>query len=228
MKCSDELPSDFWGLWYTPASLESTLTWIPAHRSVIVVLFFYKTLDTYRSCFSIFNTLMASMRESNFFLPCRANLIANDIISEYWWMNLVIKCWTYYCVIWIAVCLSSHVYPFWENWRSYLLHWFGNNFRNSTLSCLGCMTVLPTILFLITRVLKETAVKSADNQVPPPVSAALQGIKTIVTLPTVKTDETQNQWASLIRSTLASVLEYSQPGKWFPSAENLKQNSLLL
>ncbi|XP_068795473.1 HEAT repeat-containing protein 5B isoform X3 [Struthio camelus] len=75
----------------------------------------------------------------------------------------------------------------------------------------GCMTILPTILFLITRVLKETAVKSADNQVPPPVSAALQGIKTIVTLPTVKTDETQKQWTSLIRSTLASILEYSQP-----------------
>ncbi|XP_074674365.1 HEAT repeat-containing protein 5B isoform X2 [Strix aluco] len=75
----------------------------------------------------------------------------------------------------------------------------------------GCMTILPTILFLITRVLKETAVKSADNQVPPPVSAALQGIKTIVTLPTVKTDETQKQWTGLIRSTLASILEYSQP-----------------
>uniref|UniRef100_A0A669P5E6 HEAT repeat-containing protein 5B n=1 Tax=Phasianus colchicus TaxID=9054 RepID=A0A669P5E6_PHACC len=73
----------------------------------------------------------------------------------------------------------------------------------------GCMTVLPTILFLITRVLKETAVKSADNQVPPPVSAALQGIKTIVTLPTVKTDETQNQWASLIRSTLPVLDEVS-------------------
>uniref|UniRef100_A0A8B9VKI7 HEAT repeat-containing protein 5B n=1 Tax=Anas zonorhyncha TaxID=75864 RepID=A0A8B9VKI7_9AVES len=73
----------------------------------------------------------------------------------------------------------------------------------------GCMTVLPTILFLITRVLKETAVKSADNQVPPPVSAALQGIKAIVTLPTVKTDETQKQWASLIRSTLASYLIFS-------------------
>ncbi|NXW34325.1 HTR5B protein, partial [Phaetusa simplex] len=75
----------------------------------------------------------------------------------------------------------------------------------------GCMTILPTILFLITRVLKETAVKSADNQVPPPVSAALQAIKTIVTLPTVKTDETQKQWTGLIRSTLASILEYSQP-----------------
>uniref|UniRef100_A0A8D2PT30 HEAT repeat-containing protein 5B n=1 Tax=Zosterops lateralis melanops TaxID=1220523 RepID=A0A8D2PT30_ZOSLA len=73
----------------------------------------------------------------------------------------------------------------------------------------GCMTILPTILFLITRVLKETAVKSADNQVPPPVTAALQGIKTIVTLPTVKTDETQKQWTGLIRSTLASILEDS-------------------
>lgn len=82
---------------------------------------------------------------------------------------------------------------------------------------LGCMTILPTILFLITRVLKETAVKSADNQVPPPVTAALQGIKTIVTLPTVKTDETQKQWTGLIRSTLASILEDSQPGKWFSS-----------
>uniref|UniRef100_A0A663N548 HEAT repeat-containing protein 5B n=1 Tax=Athene cunicularia TaxID=194338 RepID=A0A663N548_ATHCN len=81
----------------------------------------------------------------------------------------------------------------------------------SLCSSAGCMTVLPTILFLITRVLKETAIKSADNQVPPPVSAALQGIKTIVTLPTVRTDETQKQWTGLIRSTLASILEYSQP-----------------
>ncbi|XP_026505297.1 HEAT repeat-containing protein 5B [Terrapene carolina triunguis] len=75
----------------------------------------------------------------------------------------------------------------------------------------GCMTILPTILFLITRVLKETAVKSVDNQVSPPVSATLQAIKTIVTLPMAKTEETHKQWTSLIRSTLASVLEYSQP-----------------
>uniref|UniRef100_A0A8D2Q0J2 HEAT repeat-containing protein 5B n=1 Tax=Zosterops lateralis melanops TaxID=1220523 RepID=A0A8D2Q0J2_ZOSLA len=80
----------------------------------------------------------------------------------------------------------------------------------------GCMTILPTILFLITRVLKETAVKSADNQVPPPVTAALQGIKTIVTLPTVKTDETQKQWTGLIRSTLASILEDSQSVCFLP------------
>uniref|UniRef100_A0A674IRY1 HEAT repeat-containing protein 5B n=1 Tax=Terrapene triunguis TaxID=2587831 RepID=A0A674IRY1_9SAUR len=70
----------------------------------------------------------------------------------------------------------------------------------------GCMTILPTILFLITRVLKETAVKSVDNQVSPPVSATLQAIKTIVTLPMAKTEETHKQWTSLIRSTLASSI----------------------
>lgn len=75
----------------------------------------------------------------------------------------------------------------------------------------GCMTILPTILFLIARILKDTAIKSADNQVPPPVSAALQGIKSIVTLSMAKTEDTQKQWTALIRSTLACILEYSQP-----------------
>uniref|UniRef100_A0AC11AND4 HEAT repeat containing 5B n=1 Tax=Ovis aries TaxID=9940 RepID=A0AC11AND4_SHEEP len=76
---------------------------------------------------------------------------------------------------------------------------------------LRCMTILPTILFLIARILKDTAIKSADNQVPPPVSAALQGIKSIVTLSMAKTEDTQKQWTALIRSTLACILEYSQP-----------------
>lgn len=71
----------------------------------------------------------------------------------------------------------------------------------------GCMTILPTILFLIARILKDTAVKSADNHVPPPVSAALQGIKNIVTLSMARSEDTQKQWTALIRSTLASILE---------------------
>ncbi|XP_048340337.1 HEAT repeat-containing protein 5B isoform X2 [Sphaerodactylus townsendi] len=75
----------------------------------------------------------------------------------------------------------------------------------------GCMTVLPTVLFLITQVLKETAVKAMGNQVPPPVTAALQGLKNIVMLPVAMNDEIHKQWTKLIRSTLASILEYSQP-----------------
>uniref|UniRef100_A0A667ZSC3 HEAT repeat-containing protein 5B n=1 Tax=Myripristis murdjan TaxID=586833 RepID=A0A667ZSC3_9TELE len=75
----------------------------------------------------------------------------------------------------------------------------------------GSMTILPTVLFLITGVLRETAVKTGDNSVPLPVSAALQGIKTIITSPLARVESTQTQWTGLVRSSLASVLEYSQP-----------------
>uniref|UniRef100_A0A665WI03 HEAT repeat-containing protein 5B n=1 Tax=Echeneis naucrates TaxID=173247 RepID=A0A665WI03_ECHNA len=75
----------------------------------------------------------------------------------------------------------------------------------------GSMTILPTVLFLITGVLRETALKTSDNSVPLPVSAALQGIKTIITSPLARAESNQTQWTGLVRSSLASVLEYSQP-----------------
>uniref|UniRef100_A0A7N9AY15 HEAT repeat-containing protein 5B n=1 Tax=Mastacembelus armatus TaxID=205130 RepID=A0A7N9AY15_9TELE len=69
----------------------------------------------------------------------------------------------------------------------------------------GSMTILPTVLFLITGVLRETAVKTSDSSVPMPVSAALQGIKTIITSPLARVESTQKQWTGLVRSSLASV-----------------------
>lgn len=75
----------------------------------------------------------------------------------------------------------------------------------------GSMTILPTVLFLITGVLRETAVKTSDNSVPLPVSAALQGIKTIISSPLARAEATNTQWTGLMRSSLASVLEYSLP-----------------
>lgn len=77
----------------------------------------------------------------------------------------------------------------------------------------GSMTILPTVLFLITGVLRETALKAADNSVPLTVSAALQGIKTIITSPLAQVESIQTQWTSLVRSSLASVLEHSEPGE---------------
>uniref|UniRef100_A0AAR2J054 HEAT repeat-containing protein 5B n=1 Tax=Pygocentrus nattereri TaxID=42514 RepID=A0AAR2J054_PYGNA len=68
----------------------------------------------------------------------------------------------------------------------------------------GSMTILPTVLFLICGVLKETAVKTPEGSVPLPVSAALQGIKTIITSPLGRVEKTQQQWTSLVRSSLAS------------------------
>uniref|UniRef100_A0A671VGX6 HEAT repeat-containing protein 5B n=1 Tax=Sparus aurata TaxID=8175 RepID=A0A671VGX6_SPAAU len=83
------------------------------------------------------------------------------------------------------------------------------------------MTILPTVLFLITGVLRETAVKTADNLVPVPVSAALQGIKTIITSPLARVESMQAQWTGLVRSSLASVLEHSQPDESRPDMDEV-------
>ncbi|KAM3606451.1 uncharacterized protein V6R79_016443 [Siganus canaliculatus] len=85
----------------------------------------------------------------------------------------------------------------------------------------GSMTILPTVLFLITGVLRETAVKTADNSVPAPVSAALQAIKTIITSPLARVERTQTQWTGLVRSSLASVLEHSQPDESRPDMDEV-------
>ncbi|XP_061797930.1 HEAT repeat-containing protein 5B-like [Nerophis lumbriciformis] len=85
----------------------------------------------------------------------------------------------------------------------------------------GSMTILPTVLFLITGVLRETAVKTADNSVSTSVSAALQGIKTIITSPVARVDNLQTQWTALVRSSLASVLEDSQPDESRPDLDEI-------
>ncbi|KAM4591121.1 HEAT repeat-containing protein 5B isoform 2-T2 [Odontesthes bonariensis] len=85
----------------------------------------------------------------------------------------------------------------------------------------GGTTILPTVLFLITGVLRETALKTADNSVPVPVAAALQGIKTIITSPMAREESIQTQWTGLVRSSLASVLEYSQPDESRPDMDEV-------
>ncbi|CAB1311701.1 unnamed protein product [Coregonus sp. 'balchen'] len=92
---------------------------------------------------------------------------------------------------------------------------------SSLCSPAGSMTILPTVLFLITGVLKETAMKTPDNSIPLPVSAALQGIKTIITSPLSRAEKTPTQWTGLIRSSLASVLEYSQPDESRPDMDEV-------
>ncbi|KAA0717539.1 HEAT repeat-containing protein 5B [Triplophysa tibetana] len=82
----------------------------------------------------------------------------------------------------------------------------------------GSMTILPTVLFLITGVLRETAAKTS---VPTLVSAALQGIKTLLSSPPARVQKTQTQWSALVRSSLATVLEYSQPDVSESSADEV-------
>ncbi|KAF6725662.1 HEAT repeat-containing protein 5B [Oryzias melastigma] len=88
-------------------------------------------------------------------------------------------------------------------------------------SAAGGMTILPTVLFLITGVLRDTAIKTPDNSVPLPVAAALQGIKVILTSPMARVESIQTRWTALVRSSLASVLEYSQPDESRPDMDEV-------
>ncbi|CAN7999924.1 unnamed protein product [Ixodes hexagonus] len=83
----------------------------------------------------------------------------------------------------------------------------------------GCMTVVPTILFLTTNVLKEVAVKSElgsslqPNQLvatTAPVSAVLQAFKALAMLPLSQNSDHSKEWISLLRSTLSRIIDFSK------------------
>uniref|UniRef100_A0A8C5TB01 HEAT repeat-containing protein 5A n=1 Tax=Malurus cyaneus samueli TaxID=2593467 RepID=A0A8C5TB01_9PASS len=71
----------------------------------------------------------------------------------------------------------------------------------------GSVSVLPTILYLIIGVLKETAVKSQDGQLPLTVAASLQALKGLLSSPMARAEKSQNAWTDLLRSALVTVLD---------------------
>ncbi|XP_032821133.2 HEAT repeat-containing protein 5B isoform X4 [Petromyzon marinus] len=76
----------------------------------------------------------------------------------------------------------------------------------------GSVSVLPTLLFLITGVLQETAYSTADGQISLPVGATLQALRALITSPLSQMEKTNLQWTKLLRSALATVLDFSKPG----------------
>ncbi|XP_065609713.1 HEAT repeat-containing protein 5A isoform X2 [Cyrtonyx montezumae] len=71
----------------------------------------------------------------------------------------------------------------------------------------GSVSVLPTILYLITGVLKETAVKEQDGQLPLPVAASLQALKGLLSSPMARAEKSRTAWTDLLRSALVTVLD---------------------
>ncbi|NXV60936.1 HTR5A protein, partial [Molothrus ater] len=71
----------------------------------------------------------------------------------------------------------------------------------------GSVSVLPTILYLIIGVLKETAVKLRDGQLPLTVAASLQALKGLLSSPMARAEKSQNAWTNLLRSALVTVLD---------------------
>ncbi|NXX85392.1 HTR5A protein, partial [Urocolius indicus] len=71
----------------------------------------------------------------------------------------------------------------------------------------GSISVLPTILYLIIGVLKETAVKLRDGHLPLTVAASLQALKGLLSSPMARAEKSRTAWTDLLRSALVTVLD---------------------
>uniref|UniRef100_A0A8B9IWV3 HEAT repeat-containing protein 5A n=1 Tax=Amazona collaria TaxID=241587 RepID=A0A8B9IWV3_9PSIT len=67
------------------------------------------------------------------------------------------------------------------------------------------ISVLPTILYLIIGVLKETAVKLQDGQLPLTVAASLQALKGLLSSPMARAEKSRTAWTDLLRSALVTL-----------------------
>ncbi|XP_076321914.1 HEAT repeat-containing protein 5B isoform X4 [Tachypleus tridentatus] len=78
----------------------------------------------------------------------------------------------------------------------------------------GSTTVLPTILYLTTGVLKETAVQTTEDRglvvALPTVSTTLQSLKSLCTSPFTRNKLCASEWLSLLQSALARILDLSK------------------
>ncbi|XP_038637209.1 HEAT repeat-containing protein 5A isoform X2 [Scyliorhinus canicula] len=81
----------------------------------------------------------------------------------------------------------------------------------SVCSPAGSISILPTVLYLITGVLKETAVKKRDGCMSLAVGAALQALKAVVSSPMARAEKSRVAWTRLLRSALATILEFWNP-----------------
>uniref|UniRef100_A0A8D2L8D8 HEAT repeat-containing protein 5A n=1 Tax=Varanus komodoensis TaxID=61221 RepID=A0A8D2L8D8_VARKO len=68
------------------------------------------------------------------------------------------------------------------------------------------IAVLPTILYLIIGVLRETAVKIPTGQLPLTVAASLQALKGVLSSPMARAEKSRTAWNKLLRSALVTIV----------------------
>lgn len=78
----------------------------------------------------------------------------------------------------------------------------------------GAVTILPTILHLITGVIREIASRSADKKVPAVTAACLQALKNLCNSPFVDDEAVGREWLNTLQSSLATIIYNSRPGMW--------------
>lgn len=85
----------------------------------------------------------------------------------------------------------------------------------------GSVSILPTILFLITGVLRETAVKVPSGQISLPVSAALQALKAVVSSPMARAEKSSAAWTRLLRCALVTLLDFWNTDEMHPELDDI-------
>lgn len=79
----------------------------------------------------------------------------------------------------------------------------------------GSTSVLPTILFLITGVLREMSNKGAEKKSPLLVQGCLTALRTLCCSSFLEDEDVGYNWKELLRSALVTVLQNSKPGMNF-------------
>jgi len=82
---------------------------------------------------------------------------------------------------------------------------------------LGAVAILPTILYLTTGVIKESATKSIHDPTvmatAVPVTAALHCLRTLATDKYCKDERSGEDWHKLLQSALAKVIDLAKTGE---------------
>lgn len=84
------------------------------------------------------------------------------------------------------------------------------------MSSVGAIAILPTLLYLATGVIRETAVRtdneSTKSSAEAPVHAALHCVKSLTSNKYARDHRSQEQWTGLLRSALAKIIDLAKTG----------------
>lgn len=80
----------------------------------------------------------------------------------------------------------------------------------------GSVTILPTLLYLTTGVIRETAVRSEHDIIrtgsETPIHAALHCLKNLAINKYSRDPRSQDQWTTLLQSALAKIIDLAKAG----------------
>ncbi|XP_033734296.1 HEAT repeat-containing protein 5B-like isoform X1 [Pecten maximus] len=85
----------------------------------------------------------------------------------------------------------------------------------------GSIAILPTVLHLVTGVLRELSAKSSERRSPVVVSACLSSLKALCSSPLTTDEAVSDSWIQLLQSALATVLHYAKPSEEKPGMEDV-------